>query len=207
MGAVAAFGSAALALPKGAQHAAAPAAAPPLAAASQGEPVLVELFTSQGCSSCPPADKLAETLSRKPGLVVISRPVTYWDRLGWKDTLARESNTALQQNYARRGLAGYNGVYTPQLVVDGSFGEVGSQAEKVAAGIKRYGSTSDAAIRVGKRKDGAGYTVDLSGAGKAPAELVLVAVTARVNVVIGSGENGGRKVTYANVLRAERKLI
>ncbi len=200
-----ALGGAALALPKSAQPAPTRRAAPALAAASDDKPVLIELFTSQGCSSCPPADKLAETLSRQPGLVVISRPVTYWDRLGWKDTLASESNTALQQDYARRGLAGYNGVYTPQLVVDGSFGEVGSQAEKVAAGIKRYGSKSDAAIRVGKRKD-AGYTVDLSGAGMGSAELVLVAVTRHVEVVIGSGENGGRKVTYANVLRAERKL-
>ncbi len=200
-----ALGGAALALPKSAQPAPAPRAAPALAATSDEKPVLIELFTSQGCSSCPPADKLAETLSRNSGLVVISRPVTYWDRLGWKDTLARESNTALQQAYARRGLAGYNGVYTPQAVVDGSFGEVGSQAAKVAAGVKRYGSKSDAAIRVGKASD-AGFTVELSGAGKAPAELVLIAVTARVNVVIGSGENGGRKVTYANVLRAERKL-
>ena len=206
-GVFAALGLGALALHRESPAGASPgnAPAPPIAAAS-GAPVLVELFTSQGCSSCPPADKLAETLSRQPGLVVISRPVTYWDRLGWKDTLAQESNTALQQNYARRGLAGYNGVYTPQLVVNGSFGEVGSLAEKVSAGIKRYGGKSDAAIRVAKAK-GPGFAVDLSGAGKAPAELVLMAVTARVDVVIGSGENGGRHVTYANVLRAERKLL
>lgn len=203
-GAVGLLGGAALALPKGAQPVPTPKAAPPVIAATK-KPVLIELFTSQGCSSCPPADKLAETLSRQPGLVVISRPVTYWDRLGWKDTLASESNTALQQDYARRGLAGYNGVYTPQIVVDGKFGEVGSQADKVAAGVKRYGGKNDAAISVGKRTD-AGYTIDLAGAGKDPAELVLIAVTARVDVTIGSGENGGRKVGYANVLRAERKL-
>ena len=209
--AVGLLGGAALALPKGAKPVAATAAAAAAAAAAapvvaaNDKPVLIELFTSQGCSSCPPADKLAQSLSRQPGLVVISRPVTYWDRLGWKDTLARESNTALQQSYARRGLAGYNGVYTPQVVVNGSFGEVGSLAEKVAAGIKRYGGKSDAAIRVGKGKD-AGYTVDLTGAGKDLAELVLIAVTARVDVTIGSGENGGRKVGYANVLRAERKI-
>ena len=89
--------------------------------------------------------------------------------------------------------------------MDGSFGEVGSQAAKVAAGVKRYGGKSDAAIRVGKGKD-AGYTIDLTGTGKDPAELVLIAVTARVDVTIGSGENGGRKFGYANVLRAERKL-
>lgn len=89
--------------------------------------------------------------------------------------------------------------------MDGSFGEVGSQADKVAAGVKRYGGKSNAAIRVGKGKD-AGYTIDLTGTGKDPAELVLIAVTARVDVTIGSGENGGRKFGYANVLRAERKL-
>lgn len=204
IGAVGLLGGAALALPKSAQTAAAPAVTPQFVAAND-KPVLIELFTSQGCSSCPPADKLAETLSRQPGLVVISRPVTYWDRLGWKDTLAREGNTALQQDYARRGLAGYNGVYTPQLVVNGNFGEVGSQADKIIAGIKRYGGKSDAAISVGKRKD-AGYTAVLTGAGKDPAELVLIAVTRHVDVTIGSGENGGRKVGYANVLRTERKL-
>lgn len=203
--AAAAFGGAALALPKGTQSAPASKPAPALTAASSGEPVLIELFTSQGCSSCPPADKLAETLSKRPGLVVITRPVTYWDRLGWKDTLARESNTALQQDYARRGIEGYNGVYTPQAVVNGSFGTVGSQANNVADGIKRFGGKSDAAIRVSQSTD-AGFTVKLTGAGKAPSELVLVAVTRHVDVSIGSGENGGRKVGYANVLRAERKL-
>lgn len=204
LGVAAAFGGGALALHRETPAAAAPSGAAPLSAAS-GAPVLVELFTSQGCSSCPPADKLAENLSRQPGLVVISRPVTYWDRLGWKDTLAKESNTGLQQDYARRGLAGYNGVYTPQLVVDGRFGAVGSRADEVAAGVKRYGGKSGAALKVSPGK-ASGYAVDVTGAGKAPAELVLVAVTRHVNVTIGSGENGGRKVGYANVLRAERKL-
>lgn len=204
LGVAAAFGGGALALHRETPAAAAPGGAAPLSAAS-GAPVLVELFTSQGCSSCPPADKLAEDLSRQPGLVVISRPVTYWDRLGWKDTLAKESNTGLQQDYARRGLAGYNGVYTPQLVVDGRFGAVGSRADEVAAGVKRYGGKSGAALKVSPGK-ASGYAVEVTGAGKAPAELVLVAVTRHVNVTIGSGENGGRKVGYANVLRAERKL-
>ncbi len=208
IGAVGLLGGAALALPKGTRTVAAPAAAAPVVAATD-KPVLIELFTSQGCSSCPPADKLAQTLSRQPGLVVISRPVTYWDRLGWKDTLARESNTALQQSYARRGLAGYNGVYTPQVVVNGNFGTVGSQADNVADGVKRFGGKSDASIRLevrgGKGKD-AGYTAVLTGAGTDAAELVLLAVTRHADVVIGSGENGGRKVGYANVLRAEHKI-
>jgi hypothetical protein len=173
--------------------------------AASGEPVLLELFTSQGCSSCPPADRLAEKLATHPDLVVIARPVTYWDRLGWKDTLAREDNTALQQDYARRGLAGRNGVYTPQLVVDGRFGAVGSRSDDIAAGVKRYGSAGDATIRAAKR-DAGGYAVSLSGTGEGKGELMLVAVTRKVTVGIGSGENGGRKVGYTNVLRAERKI-
>ncbi|NCP14322.1 MAG: DUF1223 domain-containing protein [Sphingomonadales bacterium] len=185
--------------------AAATASAQRPTAAVTDEPVLLELFTSQGCSSCPPADRLAGTLALGPGLVVIARLVTYWDRLGWKDTLARESNTALQQDYARRGLAGRNGVYTPQLVVDGRFGVVGSRADDIAAGVKRYGGKSDAAIRVTKR-DADGYAVSLSGTGDGAAELVLIAVTRKVMVGIGSGENGGRKVAYTNVVRSERTI-
>jgi hypothetical protein len=201
-GAVAVLGAASLGLSQGAPSAAPGGKAPSVAVA--GEPVLLELFTSQGCSSCPPADALAEKLSANPDLVVIARPVTYWDRLGWKDTLAQESNTSLQQNYARRGLDGRNGVYTPQLVVNGSYGLVGSNASEVAPSVKQYGK-SDAAIRV-TAGTGGGYAVNLSGTGAGKAELVLVGVTRKVAVSIGSGENGGRKVTYSNVLRSERKV-
>lgn len=179
-------------------------AAPEVPVAASGEPVLLELFTSQGCSSCPPADALARTLAANPGLVVIARPVTYWDRLGWKDTLAREDNTALQQNYARTGLAGRNGVYTPQIVVDGTWGTVGSRAAEIADGVRRHGGKGDAAIRVGRQ--GAGYAVTLEGRGAGKAELMLVAVTREVEVGIGRGENGGRRVAYTNVLRSERKI-
>jgi len=201
LGGVAVLGAAVLALPQGAP---AEASDTPITIAS-GAPVLLELFTSQGCSSCPPADKLAEKLAANPDLVVIVRPVTYWDRLGWKDTLAREVNTALQQSYSRRGLSGRNGVYTPQLVLNGSYGVVGSSAGDIATGVKRYGGASGAAIRVtgGGAK---GYSAQLTGTAKGAAELVLIAVTRNVEVGIGQGENGGRKVRYTNVLRAETKL-
>ncbi|MCM0000581.1 MAG: DUF1223 domain-containing protein [Erythrobacter sp.] len=203
-GVVAVLGAASFGLSQGAPSAAPKSGSAP-AVAVAGEPVLLELFTSQGCSSCPPADALAEKLSANPDLVVIARPVTYWDRLGWKDTLAQESNTALQQDYARRGLAGRNGVYTPQLVVNGSYGLVGSYASQVAPSVKQYGGKSDAAIRVAPAAGG-GYSVNLSGTGQGKAELLLVAVTRKVEVGIGSGENGGRRVTYSNVLRSERRL-
>ncbi len=206
LGGLAIVGAAVIAWPQTTPAKARPDAGAPVIAAS-GEPALLELFTSQGCSSCPPADALAEKLAQSPDLVVIARPVTYWDRLGWKDTLAREGNTALQQDYARRGLEGRNGVYTPQLVVAGTFGAVGSRAGDIAVGVERHGGRGGAVIRV-TAGEGGGYVADLSGAcarGGA-AELVLVAVTRRAEVGIGSGENGGRKVAYANVLRAERKI-
>jgi hypothetical protein len=179
--------------------------APAPARAASAEPVLLELFTSQGCSSCPPADQLAEQLAADPGLVVISRPVTYWDRLGWKDSLAREDNTALQQAYARSGLAGQNGVYTPQLVVDGRFGTVGSREAEVRGGIARHGGTGSAAIRV--RDLGAkGVAVGIDGTAPRPAELVLVAARRKAEVAIARGENGGRKIGYTNVLKNEQRL-
>ena len=201
-GAIAVIAAATFGLSQGAPSAA-PVSAPAIAAT--GAPVLLELFTSQGCSSCPPADALAEKLATNPDLVVIARPVTYWDRLGWKDTLAREENTALQQDYARRGLEGRNGVYTPQLVVDGTYGLVGSRADEVANGVRQYGARGDAAIRIAPQGAG-GYAAHLSGTVQGKAELVLVAVTRKVEVGIGRGENGGRKVAYTNVLRDERKI-
>lgn len=169
------------------------------------EPVLVELFTSQGCSSCPPADRLAERLDKEEGLVVISRPVTYWDRLGWKDTLARQENTELQYAYAERGLGGYNGVYTPQSVVAGKLGEVGSRERALRRQIARAGATRDAAIRV-RGDETKGFGIGLAGETGRQAELVLVGVDKLAEIDIGRGENRGRRIAYTNVLKDERRL-
>src|SRR5690349_18078794 len=93
---------------------------------------LVELFTSQGCSSCPPADAVMQRLADEAGVVAILRPVTYWDEEGWRDTLARPENTARQLAYARAlGVQ----VYTPQAVVDGRVALVGSQESNVRVAL------------------------------------------------------------------------
>ena len=192
-----ALGSALLAGTAAILIAAAPATTP-------AEPVLVELFTSQGCSSCPPADALAAKLAKEPNLVVVTRPVTYWDRLGWKDTLALEENTALQRAYAAQGLAGNNGVYTPQIVVDGARGAVGSNSAQIRQLIGQSAAAS--AVIAVKPVAGGALAVGVAGSGKAHGEVMLLALSSRETVRIGSGENGGRQIDYSNVLRSERKL-
>jgi hypothetical protein len=98
-------------------------------------PVVVELFTSQGCSSCPPADEFLGRLSGRHGVLAMSLPITYWDMLGWKDTLASEVNTRRQKAYAQA--MGHGGVYTPQIIVDGVTDLVGSRDAEVEAAISR----------------------------------------------------------------------
>src|SRR5437588_8523430 len=96
---------------------------------------VVELFTSQGCSSCPPADKLLAELARDPSLVAISVPIDYWDYLGWKDTLADPRNTARQKGYAQ--VRGDGQVYTPQAVINGSIHALGSDKEGIEHAIEK----------------------------------------------------------------------
>lgn len=169
------------------------------------EPVLLELFTSQGCSSCPPADKLAARLAQEPGFVVVSRPVTYWDRLGWKDTLAMESNTRQQRSYAARGLGGNNGVYTPQVVIGGRYGEVGSGEVAIRNRASLAAAGNAVALRSLRAEDGS-HAIGIGGPTGGSAELVLWAVDSSAAVAIARGENGGRTVHYTNVLKAERRL-
>ena len=164
-------------------------------------PVAVELFTSQGCSSCPPADAVMGKLAREPGVVAITRPVTYWDRLGWKDTLAQPANTALQQAYTGRKIAGA-GNYTPQMVIDGRSGAVGGQEAKVRQLIGAAQRQPHPSLSIAPGGGG----VALAGKPAAAADVVLVAMRRSVVVPIGTGENGGRKITYANVLVSERNL-
>jgi hypothetical protein len=97
----------------------------PLAHPTAAHPVVLELFTAQGCSSCPPADAALAVFARDPNVVAISRPVTYWDSLGWRDTLARPANTELQRAYAARQHS--DDVYTPQVVVQGTIALVGGR--------------------------------------------------------------------------------
>jgi hypothetical protein len=165
-------------------------------------PVVVELFTSQGCSSCPPADAALARFAQDPNVVAISRPVTYWDSLGWRDTLARPANTELQRAYAARQQS--SDVYTPQAIVQGVVALVGGRTGAIHRAI------DEAALRPAPALDvenaAGGRVLTLNGAAQRPAEIHLLALRARVPVAIGRGENGGHVVDYVNVVIAENVI-
>lgn len=167
-------------------------------------PVAVELFTSQGCSSCPPADALIEKLSKEPNIVALTRAVTYWDNLGWKDTLGREANTILQRSYAARGGEG-SGVYTPQAMVQGEVAAVGSSEGQLRRLIAAEKRKPGPAIAARATADG-GRTIMIDQSVKASASVLIVALKSEAVVRIGAGENGGRVVRYTNVVLAETEV-
>ncbi len=173
--------------------------------AAKAEPVhrVIELFTSQGCNSCPPADRLAAELARVPGTVVISLPVDYWDYLGWKDSLASPSFTARQKAYSKA--RGDMQVYTPQAVVDGVAHAVGSERDAIDAAAAAA-AAPDVAISETLAGDKLRIEVAAApGAGKG-AKVWLVPILSSANVAIGRGENAGATVTYTNVARELRDL-
>ncbi|HVY00332.1 MAG TPA: DUF1223 domain-containing protein [Pseudorhodoplanes sp.] len=163
---------------------------------------VVELFTSQGCSSCPPADKLAGELSRDPSLVVLSLPVDYWDYLGWKDTLASPRNSAKQRAYS--AMRGDRDVYTPQVVVNGEEHVLGSDKAAIERAILRT-RASAMNVPVTLTKLGDRLTVSVPD-GNGRGEVWLCSVATTIPVAIGRGENKGRTITYNNVSRGLVKL-
>jgi hypothetical protein len=162
---------------------------------------VLELFTSQGCSSCPPADKLLGELSRDPSLVVFSLNVDYWDSLGWKDTLADPRNSERQRAYSR--VRGDRGVYTPQLVINGTAHVVGSDKAAVQRALASAREGLSVPVRAAV-KDGK-LSVDLP-AGTGAGEVWVYGLAKEVPVAVARGENRGRTVTYHNVARRWQKL-
>jgi hypothetical protein len=166
---------------------------------------VLELFTSQGCSSCPPADALLATIARKPDIVAVSFPVDYWDYIGWKDTLANSAFAARQRAYATAHDEEH--VYTPQAVIDGLVAVVGSDRGAIEAAISA-GKGRDGAVSLPMRlshSDGA-LVVDVAGGDGGPADVVALRVVRSKTIHIGRGENAGRVVTYTNVVRAIDKV-
>ena len=162
-----------------------------------------ELFTSQGCSSCPPADALAAEFARRPDFVVVSLPVDYWDYIGWKDTFASPAFTARQKAYA--AAHGETGVYTPEVVVDGVAGVVGSDREALLrAADAASGKRGAMSVSLAAHRTGGAVTIEAGAAsagGPREATLWALRVAPMERVAIGRGENKGRTLTYVNVAR------
>jgi hypothetical protein len=159
---------------------------------------VVELFTSQGCSSCPPADKLMGDFARDPSLVAMSLPIDYWDYLGWKDTLGSPEFSQRQYDYAKA--RGDMDVYTPQMIVNGDKQMVGSQRSEVMAVLAQsHRKGWDVPLSL---TDGGKELVVEAGAGPVgEATLWVLPVLDRISVKIGKGEIAGQEVTYHNVVR------
>lgn len=167
--------------------------------AAAGQRHVVELFTSQGCSSCPPADALLRTLSGASNVLALGYHVDYWDQLGWKDTLGSPAHSARQRAYAAR--RGDGRVYTPQAVVDGGGHAVGSNAGAVSG-------LMGAALPVDLTLDREAGTVSVGAKRRAGSGATLWRVDYRreAAVPIARGENRGRTVTYVNAVRGMTRL-
>ena len=176
--------------------------------AGAAEPrALIELFTSQGCSSCPAADKLLGELAADPSLVAISVPIDYWDYLGWKDTLASPAHSARQRAYAR--VRGDRQVYTPQVVVNGSTHVLGSDhaaIERAIVQTDRNAAIMSLPVLMSVGGSKLNVMVEPSGRDHFGGEVWLCPLAKSVPVQIGRGENRGRTVTYHNVVRRWIKL-
>src|SRR6516225_924178 len=175
---------------------------------AQTEPrAVIELFTSQGCSSCPPADKLLGQLAADPSLVALSLPIDYRDYLGWKDTLADPRNTARQRAYSHA--RGDREVYTPQVVINGTLHAVGSDKEAIEAAIAQSRKdTATLSLPVSMNiADGRVLIRVADGRlGQPAAEVWLCGLLKAATVAIGRGENSGKTITYHNVARRWVKL-
>jgi hypothetical protein len=169
-------------------------------------PVVVELYTSQGCNTCPPADALLGRLAERKDIIAMSLPITYWDMLGWKDTLASEANTRRQKAYAEA--MGRGGVYTPQMIVDGISDVVGGREAAVEAAIDARQADMRA---IPVALNATPQTIHVAiGAGPIRTgeedTIWMFRIAGKATVNIGAGENEGHSLTYYRIVREVKAI-
>ena len=176
----------------------------PSAVQAAEDVVLVELFTSQGCSSCPPADRNLGDLTRVEGVLPLSMHVDYWDYLGWKDTFADRKHT--QRQFAYRDFLGARVVYTPQMIIQGAHDVPGYKPDLIAKTIQTV-QESERAARIAIRSESGMLKAELTPVGKPSRCTVWVATfEKKATVAIDRGENAGRSITYHNVVQNLMKV-
>lgn len=168
-------------------------------------PVVVELYTSQGCSSCPPADAILNDLASRDDVIALSLHVDYWDYIGWKDVFANPAHTARQRAYAHHADA--RTIYTPQMIIDGEDHMVGAQKDKVEAAIRMHAAMPQP-VTLTLARDGGTLLIEALASGVLDGPLVVQVVRylpAR-SVEIVRGENAGRTLTYSNIVSGWDKI-
>lgn len=169
---------------------------------------VVELFTSQGCSSCPPADKIMGELAKDPSVIALSMPIDYWDYLGWKDTLADARFSARQKAYSR--MRGDRDVYTPQAIINGSEHVIGSDRAGIEAAIgdtRKTEGVMSVPVTMTQTDKQITVSVEASRASSAShGEVWICSISKAVPIAISRGENRGRELTYYNVVRNVLKV-
>jgi hypothetical protein len=168
-------------------------------ARAAGRPVVLELFTSQGCSSCPPADALLGTLARRPDVIALAWHVDYWDHLGWRDPYASRQATARQRAYARQ--IGTE-VFTPALVVNGGNVVVGSDHAAVETAIKTAGALP-VLVTLSRSEDGLAVEV---GAGPGPMRALRAVYDPEQATAVRAGENDGERLREYRIVREVETL-
>jgi len=166
---------------------------------AQENQVVVELYTSQGCSSCPPADALLHELAGRDDVIPLALHVDYWDYIGWKDSFAQAKFTKRQKGYARAG--GWRTIYTPQMVINGAEDVVGSRPMKVTDLIRKHAKR---APRVDLDVSRSGNTLRINAkslAGSEPCDIHIVRYEPTEEVKITRGENSGRSLTYSHIVK------
>lgn len=174
-------------------------------ASAQNNPVVIELYTSQGCSSCPPADALLHKLAARDDVIALALHVDYWDYIGWKDEFADPAFTKRQKAYARA--AGHRTVYTPQMIIGGVDHVIGNRPMEVADTIQAH-KAQPARIVVDLARSGDGLVINARALNDGSERLLvqLVRFTPKQTVDIRRGENAGKTLSYANVVHSWQAL-
>lgn len=171
----------------------------PFSAQAQDRPVVVELFTSQGCSSCPPADAYLHELAKRDDVIALAMHVDYWDYIGWKDIFASPELTARQRSYAQAG--NRRMVYTPQMIINGQDHVVGNRPKDVEDLIAKH-ARLDAVVKLTAQRDGNTVRINAVPGSSldGPLTVQLVRYVANETVNIKRGENAGKSLRYSNIV-------
>ncbi len=168
-------------------------------AVAQDNPVVVELFTSQGCSSCPPADAMMQELAARDDVIALAFHVDYWDYIGWRDIFGSPQNTERQHAYARA--AGSRTVYTPQFVIGGVDHVIGARGMELADAINSRAQLSSG-VSVTAQLNGTVMQIAAEAGSSQPMTVQLIRYSHSETVDIERGENAGASITYVNTVMA-----